>query len=47
MARQRKVSEARKRVIREFLEEFKPKDARELQDILKDLMADTVHLCLK
>lgn len=47
MARQRKVSEARKRVIREFLEEFKPKDARELQDILKDLMADTVQSMLE
>lgn len=47
MARQRKVSETRKRVIRELLEEFKPKDAHELQDLLKDLMADTVQSMLE
>lgn len=47
MVRQRKVSEARKRVIREFLEGFKPKDAYELQDLLKDLMADTVQFMLE
>ncbi|GAA6326245.1 hypothetical protein F350042L8_33430 [Fusobacterium ulcerans] len=47
MARQRKISDARRKLIREFLEEFKPKDARELQDILKDLMADTVQSMLE
>lgn len=47
MARKRIVSESRKKLIREFLTEFQPKDARELQNILKDLMADTVQSMLE
>lgn len=46
MARQRKISEARRKVIRKFLGEFKLKDVRELQYILKDSMADTVQVML-
>lgn len=47
MAQKRIVSESRKKLIREFLTEFQPKDARELQNILKDLMADTVQSMLE
>ena len=47
MARQRKISEARRKVIRKFLGEFKLKDVRELQYILKDSMADTVQVMLE
>lgn len=47
MARKRIVSESRKKLIREFLTEFQPKDARELQNILKNLMADTVQSMLE
>lgn len=47
MARKRIVSESRKKLIREFLTEFQPKDARELQNILKNLMADTIQSMLE
>ena len=47
MARKRIVSESRKKVIQDFLAEYQPKTAKELQEILKDLMADTVQSMLE
>ena len=47
MARKRIVSESRKKVIQDFLTEYQPKTAKELQEILKDLMADTVQSMLE
>lgn len=47
MTRKRIVSESRKKVIQDFLAEYQSKTAKELQEILKDLMADTVQSMLE
>ena len=47
MARKRIVSESRKKVIQDFLVEYQPKTAKKLQEILKDLIADTVQSMLE
>ena len=43
MARQRKLSPERKQFINSLLEHYKPNDAREVQDMLKDLLGDTLQ----
>lgn len=47
MAKKRIVSESRKKVIQDFLVEYQPKTAKELQELLKDLIADTVQSMLE
>ena len=36
-----------KKIIQDFLAEYQPKTAKELQEILKDLMADTIQSMLE
>lgn len=43
MARQRKLSLERKQFINSLLEHYKPNDARDVQDMLKDLLGDTLQ----
>ncbi len=43
MARQRKLSPERKEFINSLLEHYNPKDARDVQDMLKDLLGDTLQ----
>lgn len=43
MARQRKLSPERKEFINSLLEHYKPNDARDVQDMLKDLLGDTLQ----
>ena len=47
MAKKRIVFESRKKVIQDFLVEYQPKTAKELQELLKDLIADTVQSMLE
>ncbi len=43
MARQRKLSQERKEFISGLLEHYNPKDARDVHDMLKDLLGDTLQ----
>jgi putative transposase len=43
MARQRKLSPERKEFINSLLEHYNPKDARDVQDVLKDLLGDALQ----
>ncbi len=43
MARQRKLSPERKEFINSLLEHYQPKDAQDVQDMLKDLLGDTLQ----
>lgn len=43
MARQRKLSPERKEFINSLLEHYNPKDARDVQDMLKDLLGDALQ----
>lgn len=43
MARQRKLSPERKEFINSLLEHYKPNDARDVQEMLKDLLGDTLQ----
>ncbi len=47
MARQRKLSPERKEFIQSLLTHYHPKDARDVQDMLKDLLGDTLHRMLE
>lgn len=43
MARQRKLSPERKAFINSLLEHYQPKDTQDVQDMLKDLLGDTLQ----
>lgn len=43
MARQRRLSPERKEFINSLLEHYKPNDARDVQEMLKDLLGDTLQ----
>ena len=43
MARQRKLSPERKAFINNLLEHYNPKDAGDVQEMLKDLLGDTLQ----
>lgn len=43
MARQRKLSSERKAFINSLLEYYQPNDAADVQDMLKDLLGDTLQ----
>lgn len=43
MARQRKLSPERKELITSLLGHYNPKDAKDVQEMLKDLLGDTLH----
>jgi transposase-like protein len=43
MARQRKLSPERKAFINSLIEHYQPQDAQDVQDILKDLLGDTLQ----
>ena len=43
MARQRKLSPERKAFINSLLEHYNPKDAGEVQEMVKDLLGDTLQ----
>ena len=43
MARQRKLSPERKAFINSLIEHYNPKDAQDVQDMLKDLLGDTLQ----
>ena len=43
MARQRKLSPERKEFINSLIEHYKPEDAQDVQDMLKDLLGDTLQ----
>lgn len=43
MARRRKLSPERKEFINGFLEQYQPNDADDVQEMLKDLLGDTLH----
>ena len=43
MARKRKLSPERKEFINSLLEHYQPKDAQDVQDMLKDLLGDTLQ----
>ena len=43
MARQRKMTPERKAFINSLLEHYKPSDANDVQEMLKDLLGDTLQ----
>ena len=43
MARQRKMTPERRAFINSLLEHYQPKDAQDIQDMLKDLLGDTLQ----
>ena len=43
MARQRKMTPERKAFINSLLEHYKPQDTQDVQDMLKDLLGDTLQ----
>lgn len=43
MARQRKLTEERRNLINQLLATYKPKDAEDVQSMLKDLLGDTLQ----
>ena len=43
MARQRKLSPERKAFINSLMEHYNPKDAQDVQEMLKDLLGDTLQ----
>ncbi len=43
MARQRKLSEERKKLINQLLATYKPEDAGDVHSMLKDLLGDTLQ----
>ena len=43
MARQRKLTPERKAFVNSLLEHYQPKDAQDIQDMLKDLLGDTLQ----
>ena len=43
MARQRKLSPERKAFINSLLEHYQPSDANDVQEMLKDLLGDTLQ----
>lgn len=43
MARQRKLSPERKAFVNSLIEHYKPKDAQDVQEMLKDLLGDTLQ----
>ena len=43
MARRRKMDSERKAFISSLLEHYQPKDAQDIQDMLKDLLGDTLQ----
>ena len=43
MARQRKLSPERKAFINSLLEHYQPNDAKDVQEMLKDLLGDTLQ----
>ena len=47
MARQRKLSPERKAFISGLLEHYQPQDAQDVQDMLKDLLGDTLQEMLE
>lgn len=44
MARRRKMDSERKAFISSLLEHYQPKDAQDIQDMLKDLLGDTLQV---
>ena len=47
MARRRKMDPERKAFISSLLEHYQPKDAQDIQDMLKDLLGDTLQSMLE
>ena len=47
MARQRKLTPERKEFINGLLKHYQPKDAQDIQDMLKDLLGDTLQEMLE
>ena len=47
MARRRKMDPERKAFINSLLEHYQPKDAQDIQDMLKDLLGETLEGMLK
>ena len=43
MARRRKMDPERKAFINSLLEHYQPKDAQDIQDMLKDLLGETLN----
>ena len=43
MARRRKMDPERKAFINNLLEHYQPKDAQDIQDMLKDLLGETLQ----
>jgi len=43
MARQRKLSPERKAFIDKLIADYQPEDAEDIQDMLKDLLGDTLQ----
>ena len=43
MARRRKMDPERKAFISSLLEHYQPKDAQDIQDMLKDLLGETLQ----
>ena len=43
MARQRKLSPERKEFINSLIEHYQPEDAQDVQEMLKDLLGDTLQ----
>ena len=43
MARQRKLSPERKAFINSLIEHYQPEDAQDVQEMLKDLLGDTLQ----
>ena len=43
MARRRKMDPERKAFINSLLEHYQPKDAQDIQDMLKDLLGETLQ----
>ena len=44
MARRRKMDPERKAFINSLLEHYQPKDAQDIQDMLKDLLGETLQV---
>ena len=47
MARQRKLSPERKAFIRSLLENYQPSDVKDVQEMLRDLLGDTLQEMLE
>ena len=46
MVRRRKMDPERKAFINSLLEHYQPKDAQDIQDMLKDLLLSLIHISI-